>query len=114
MAVANNLSVNHGGGWALGIVGVSLPGGEILVALSVLVLGALVANGRQVPIAVALAIVSVFAVAHGHAHGVELPYAADALGFTIGFVGATGLLHLIGIALGLLVRFPYGAVAIKA
>jgi urease accessory protein len=101
-------------GGALGIVGVPLPGSELLVALSVVVLGSLVVYGRQVPVAVALAIVGVFAIAHGHAHGAELPGAADALAFTIGFVGATGLLHLVGIAIGLLGRFPNGAVAIKA
>ena len=101
-------------GGALGIVGVPLPGSEVLVALSVLVLGAFVVYGRPVPVGAALAIVGVFAIAHGHAHGAELPNAADALAFTIGFVGATGLLHLAGIGIGLLGRFPSGAVAIRA
>src|SRR5207237_3251997 len=64
-------------GGALGVVGVPLPHGELLIALSVVVLGVLVATARRVPIAAALAIVGVFAVAHGHAHGVELPGAAD-------------------------------------
>src|SRR5207237_4311060 len=63
-------------GGATGIVGMPLPGSEFLVALSVLVLGILVMHGRQVPVAVALAIVGVFAIAHGHAHGAELPGAA--------------------------------------
>src|SRR3954453_739753 len=55
-------------GGALGTIGVPLPAGELLIALSVVVLGAFVASARQVPIWVALAIVGVFAVAHGHAH----------------------------------------------
>jgi urease accessory protein len=59
-------------------------------------------------------IVGVFAVAHGHAHGVELPGTANALAFTIGFVVATGLLHLTGIVIGLLARWPRGFVAIRA
>jgi urease accessory protein len=100
-------------GGALGVVGVPLPAGELLIALSVAVLGTLVALACQLPIAVALAIVGIFAIAHGHAHGVELPGAADALAFTVGFVLATGLLHLAGIAIGVLERRPAGLVAIR-
>jgi urease accessory protein len=62
---------------------------------------------------VALIIVGVFAVAHGHAHGVELPIAADALAFTVGFVLATGLLHLAGIGIGVLTRWPSGSIGIR-
>ena len=101
-------------GGALGVVGVPLPAGELLIALSVVVLGTLVALARKLPIAVALTIVGIFAIAHGHAHGVEMPGAADALGFTIGFVLATGLLHLTGIAIGVLTRWPAGVFAIRA
>jgi len=100
-------------GGALGIVGIPLPGGELLIALSVVVLGVAVASAVRVPVWTALSIAGVFAIAHGHAHGVELPYSADALAFTIGFVIATGLLHLAGIAIGLSVRWPQGVVAIR-
>ena len=100
-------------GGALGVIGVPLPYGELLIALSVVVLGGLVATSRRVPVGAALAIVGVFAVAHGHAHGVELPAAADALAFTVGFVLATGLLHLAGIGIGVLTRWPGGIVAIR-
>jgi len=100
-------------GGALGVVGMPLPYGELLIACSVVVLGALVATARRIPLVVALLIVSVFAVAHGHAHGVELPVAADALAFTVGFVLATGLLHLAGITIGVLTRWPGGSVAIR-
>ncbi len=101
-------------GGALGVVGVPLPAGELLVAISVVVLGALVAWGRRMPIAAALAVVAVFAVAHGHAHGSELPGAADAVAFTVGFVMATGLLHLAGIGIGVLAHWPRGVAAIRA
>jgi len=101
-------------GGALGVVGVPLPAGELLVAISVVVLGALVAWGRRMPIAAALAVVAVFAVAHGHAHGSELPGAADAVAFTVGFVIATGLLHVAGIGIGVLARWPRGLAAIRA
>jgi urease accessory protein len=101
------------GGGAFGAVGVPLPVGELLIALSVVVLGMLVALARKLPIAAALTIVGIFAIAHGHAHGVELPGAADALAFTVGFVIATGFLHLAGIVIGVLARWPVGAFAIR-
>ena len=101
-------------GGAVGVIGIPLPAGELLIALSVVVLGTLVAMAARPPIWVALAIVSVFAVAHGHAHGAELPRAADALAFTVGFVLATGLLHLVGIAIGLLSRWSMGVIAIRS
>jgi urease accessory protein len=100
-------------GGAFGVVGVPLPAGELLIALSVVVLGTLVALARKLPIAAALTIVGIFAIAHGHAHGVELPGATDTLAFTVGFVIATGLLHLAGIAIGVLARWPVGAFAIR-
>jgi urease accessory protein len=100
-------------GGAAGVLGVPLPAGELLIGLSVLVLGSLVAWAQRVPIWVALVVVGVFAIAHGHAHGVELPLSADALAFTIGFVISTGLLHLCGILIGLLGRWPAGVFAIR-
>jgi urease accessory protein len=101
-------------GGAFGVIGVPLPAGELLIALSVVVLGTLVATARRLPVAAALAIVGIFAIAHGHAHGVELPMSADALAFTVGFVLATGLLHLAGIMIGVLARWPSGVIAIRA
>jgi urease accessory protein len=101
-------------GGALGVIGMPLPAGELLIALSVVVLGLLVASAQRLPIWAALAIVGVFAVAHGHAHGAELPRAANALAFTVGFVLATGLLHLVGIVIGLLAGWPKGAIVIRA
>jgi urease accessory protein len=101
-------------GGAFGVIGLPLPAGELLIALSVVVLGILVASARNVAIWVALSVVGVFAIAHGHAHGAELPRSADALAFTVGFVIATGLLHLAGIAIGLLVNVPRGILAIRA
>jgi len=100
-------------GGAAGVIGMPLPEGELLIGISVLVLGSLVAAARRVPVWVAVAVVGVFAIAHGHAHGVELPLSADALAFTIGFVISTGLLHLCGILIGLLGRWPAGMVAIR-
>jgi urease accessory protein len=102
------------GGGVLGIVGVPLPGVEIGIAISAAVLGTMVALAARPPLWVAAVIVGAFAVFHGHAHGAELPPGADAVAFSAGFVVATGLLHLAGIALGLVARWPWGQVAVRA
>ncbi len=88
-------------GGLLGVSGVALPYVEVGIALSVIVLGALVALRLQFPVALAMTIVGVFAVFHGYAHGAELPEAASGLAYGIGFMIATALLHLAGIAVGL-------------
>jgi urease accessory protein len=74
----------------------------------------MVAFAVRPPIWVAALIVGAFAIFHGHAHGTELPVAANPLAFSLGFVVATGMLHLLGIAFGLLVRWPIGQVAVQA
>jgi urease accessory protein len=101
-------------GGVLGILGVPLPGVEIGIALSAIVLGLMVALAARPPLWGAALLVGIFAVFHGHAHGSELPEAADAIAFSIGFVVATGMLHLAGIALGLLARWPVGRIAVRA
>lgn len=95
-------------GGALGVAGVPLPGVEVGIAVSAIVIGAMVALAAKPPHGVAALIVGAFAVFHGYAHGAELPQAANALAFSAGFVVATGLLHLAGIAFGLLARWPIG------
>lgn len=100
-------------GGALGVMGVPLPGVETGIAVSAIALGGMVAGAVKPPIWVAAVIVGSFAIFHGHAHGTELPQAADPVAFSLGFVIATGLLHLCGIALGLLTRWPAGVTAIR-
>lgn len=101
-------------GGALGLSGLHLPAVETGIALSAIVLGAVVAFAVRPPIWIAAAIVGSFAIFHGYAHGVELPRAADPLAYSLGFVIATGLLHLLGIAIGLVVRWPGGRLAVRA
>jgi urease accessory protein len=100
-------------GGAVGILGVPLPGTEIGIAVSAVLLGSAVVLAVRPPIGLAAALVGVFAIFHGHAHGAELPPGADALAYSIGFVVATGLLHLAGIALGLLARWPAGRAVVR-
>lgn len=101
-------------GGALGVSGLPIPAVETGIALSAVVLGAMIAFAVRPPIWVAAAIVGSFAIFHGYAHGVELPQAADPIAYSLGFVIATGLLHLAGIAFGLLVRWPAGKIAVRA
>jgi len=100
-------------GGVIGILGVSLPGVETAIALSAVVLGTMVALAARPPLWVAAVLVSAFAIFHGHAHGVELPPGADIVAYSVGFVVATGLLHLTGIAVGLLARWPAGRIAVR-
>jgi len=58
-------------------------------------------------------LVGVFAIFHGYAHGAELPPGTDAVAYSVGFVVATGLLHLTGIAFGQLARWPAGRMAVR-
>jgi urease accessory protein len=101
-------------GGAIGLSGLHLPAVETGIALSAIVLGAVVALAVRPPTWVAAIIVGSFAIFHGYAHGVELPRAADPLAYSLGFVIATGLLHLVGIGIGLVVRWPAGKVAVRA
>jgi urease accessory protein len=101
-------------GGVLGVIGVPLPGVEVGIAASAIVLGLVVAFAARPPLWIAAVIVGVFAIFHGHAHGTELPEAANPISYSLGFVIATGLLHLVGISFGLLVRWPAGRVAVRA
>lgn len=101
-------------GGALGVMGVPIPGVEAGVAASAIILGAMVALAVRPPLWVAALLVGAFAIFHGHAHGTELPEAANPLAYSLGFVIATGLLHLGGIAFGLLVRWPAGRLLVRS
>ncbi len=101
-------------GGTLGILGIPLPFTEVGIATSAIVLGLMVALAARPPLWIAAVLVGAFAVFHGHAHGAELPPGADAVAYSAGFVVATGMLHLAGIAFGLLARWPAGRIAVRA
>jgi urease accessory protein len=91
-------------GGGLGAAGVALPGVELGIAASVAVLGLLIAlAARPSPVA-GMALVGAFAVLHGQAHGMELPAAAAPGFYALGFALSTALLHVSGLAAGLLPR----------
>jgi urease accessory protein len=100
-------------GGMLGLMGVPLPGTEIGIALSAIALGAVVAAEARPPLWVAALLVGFFAIFHGHSHGTEIPPDADGVLYSVGFVIATGLLHLTGIAIGLIHRWKAGQMVLR-
>lgn len=101
-------------GGVLGMVGFPLPTVELGIALSVLVLGAVIAINFRAPLWVSLLVVSFFAIFHGYAHGVELPAQTNPLSYSLGFVVATGLIHLAGIGIGMVTHLPRGMLLLRA
>lgn len=100
-------------GGFVGLVGIPLPGVEIGIALSALLLGLVVMAEARPPLVAAAVLVSVFAIFHGHAHGRELPPGQSGLAYSMGFVVATGSLHGAGILMGLLHAWRTGRLALR-
>jgi urease accessory protein len=88
-------------GGILGVSGAYVPGADLVIALSLLTLGALVATATQFKPSLSMLIVGLFALFHGYAHGHEMSAAVSAFSFSAGFVAATLLLHGVGMAAGL-------------
>ncbi len=101
-------------GGALGVAGVGIPFVEAGIALSVVVIGAALAFGSKLPVALAMAVAGGFAVFHGHAHGTEMPLAASGLTYGLGFMAATALLHGLGIGAGFAVSKVAGEATRRA
>ena len=101
-------------GGFLSLIGVPIPGVEIGIALSGVLLGAAVMIENRPPLFIAASFVAIFAIFHGHAHGAEIPPGASGLTYSIGFVIATGLLHACGIGIGTIHRWSYGRLALRA
>jgi urease accessory protein len=100
-------------GGFLGLIGIPLPGVEIGIALSGVLLGAVVLLEFKAPLYIAAALVGFFGLYHGHAHGAELPPGEDGLLYSLGFVLATGALHAAGIAIGTIHRWNWGRAALR-
>lgn len=104
-------------GAVLGASGVALPAVETMIAASVAALGLLIAFEARIGTAPAAALVALFAVFHGHAHGAEMPAMASPLAYGLGFVAASVALHLAGLVFGglqqarLAARLSGGAIA---
>lgn len=91
-------------GALLGLQGVQLPAVEPMIAASLLVIGLLVLTRWRVPGIAAAALVGVFALFHGLAHGYELAGETNALAVVAGMLSATLLLHAAGVVAGRALR----------
>lgn len=100
-------------GGMLGVLGVPIPLVETAIAMSDIVLGVVVLIGLRAPLKVAAVIVAFFAIFHGYAHGAELPEAANPFAYALGFVLATGMLHLFGVGIGFLTLVPKGQYIVR-
>lgn len=100
-------------GGVLGMAGAPVPPVEVGIAFSVVILGIAVAAAWRAPVWLAVAITALFGLFHGYAHGLELPSMADPISYSLGFVVATGLLHVVGIAIGAVRSAPRGAMAVR-
>ncbi|MES1964781.1 HupE/UreJ family protein [Psychrobacter sp. AH5] len=83
-------------------MGVSLAGIETGIAMSVLLVGVLIATLAKLPTAVGGTLVALFMVAHGYAHGTEMAQGSSMLLYMSGFVIATLAITFVGRGLGAL------------
>lgn len=84
------------GGAGLAGLGVALPGMELGIAASVLIVGLLVASARALPLGWAVSLGALFAVFHGYAHIAELSATAALASYVVGFM----TMSLLGMAGG--------------
>jgi urease accessory protein len=91
-------------GTILGMAGVSIPFVEPGIAVSVLTLGIFVASAMSLPLSISAAVVGLFALLHGYAHGAEIATSTSAVTYAFGFILATIFLHLTGISVGLVMQ----------
>lgn len=91
-------------GGLLGMITLPIAFAEYGITLSLLVLGALLACRKHLPLSASIILVGLFALSHGYAHGNEMPQSISMISYAAGFMLATLLLHLCGIGLALLFR----------
>ncbi|WP_339485424.1 HupE/UreJ family protein [Pseudomonas sp. EL_65y_Pfl2_R95] len=83
-------------GGLVGFEQVELPGAEIGICLSVVLLGLAIALEKTFPVAIAALGVGIFGVFHGYAHGYEMPVMDNKLAYSAGFLSTTAFLHVVG------------------
>ncbi len=100
-------------GGMLGLMGLPVPGIDVGIAVSGVVLGALILGETRLPLALAVVLVAIFALFHGHAHGTELSPGQNPMLYSLGFVMCTGTLHAGGIGMGLVSRWNLGRLVLR-
>ena len=96
-------------GGVLGMQGIALPAIELVIVISVIALGMATALDLKLHVVLGAAIIALFGIAHGHAHGMEAPEMGSGLAYAAGFVVATAALHGIGLCLAALTRTRFAA-----
>lgn len=100
-------------GAMMGLIGMGLPGIEVGIAVSAIVLGCMILGEVRANLIAAVIVVGFFAIFHGHAHGTELPAGQSGLLYSMGFVVATGCLHGAGIVIGMIHRWTAGRLILR-
>jgi len=100
-------------GGAAGMAGVTLPLVESGILASVVVLGLLVLGALRLPVAAGAALVALFALLHGHAHGTELPAEGAAVTYFLGFATATAALHALGLGIAYVAAGERGKLVVR-
>ncbi|BBE72781.1 HupE/UreJ family protein [Oharaeibacter diazotrophicus] len=106
-------------GAAIGAAGFGIPAVESLIALSLVLIGAVIAADRGLALPAVVGLVAAAGLVHGNAHGLEIPSAAAGLTYMTGALLASAALHGAGAlaalrlrAAGLVVRgFGFATVA---
>ena len=93
-----------GFGGLLGMITLPIAFAEYGITLSLLVLGTLLACRKHLPLGASIVLIGLFALCHGYAHGNEMPQNVSMFPYAAGFMLATLLLHICGIALSMLFR----------
>lgn len=101
-------------GGFLGINAVEVSFVEEAILASVVAIGALAAFGMRLPLVVASLIVGIFAIFHGVAHGAEMPISSNGFAYALGFIIATGLIHIAGIVFSVFVSKTLNSKITKA
>lgn len=96
-------------GAGLAVAGWVMPHVELGIAVSVLVLGLLVATRTPASLQSGLGLVAMFALFHGTAHGLEMPQASSPMLYALGFLLSTLVLHGVGMASGRIGRYAMQA-----
>jgi len=99
-------------GFVAATLGVQLPWVSAAVSSSIIVLGLMVALAVKAPVWLGAALVGLFALFHGHAHGTEV-VAASLIAYGAGFALATAGLHAAGIGLALTAEAWLGKRAVQ-
>ena len=77
---------------------------EFGIAISLVLLGGVIALERILSVGIAIITVGFFAMFHGFAHGSEIPITTQPFLYALGFLTGTALIHILGVVIGDIAR----------